>query len=70
MCVMCPTVYMWRSEHKFGEQVLSFLHVDSRYQTQVIRLGSKPIYPLRHFTCPSLYLNPNFKLDPKAELWG
>ena len=42
--------YMWISENSFWESVLSFYHLDSRGQTQVIRFGSKYLYLLSHLT--------------------
>lgn len=39
------TANMWRSEGSLQGSVLSFPHVDSGDQTQVIRLSSKHLYP-------------------------
>lgn len=39
---------MWKSEKKLIGSSLSFYHVDSKKQTQVVRLGGKHIYLLSH----------------------
>lgn len=50
MCVCCVCVHM----HVHGGQdslqvlILTFYHVGSGDQTQVVSLGSKHIYPLSH----------------------
>lgn len=41
-------VHLWRSEHTFGESVLSFHHVGYRNWTEVVRLGGKHLCPLNH----------------------
>jgi hypothetical protein len=34
-------IYMWRQEIDLWKSVLSFCHVDSRVQIQVVKLGDK-----------------------------
>lgn len=46
------TVYVRRSEDNLEELVLSFHYMGSGDQTQVIRLGGKPLYPLSRFAGP------------------
>lgn len=49
---MHVTVYVWRSEDNVEELVLSFHYMGSGDQTQDIRLGSKPLYPLSRLAGP------------------
>lgn len=57
MCIqMCPphtTAHTWRSENSLREWFLSFHHLSSGDQTQVVRFGSKHIYLLSPLTSPS-----------------
>lgn len=41
MCHMCVS----RAEESFQESVFAFHHVGAKYQTQVIKLGGKQLYP-------------------------
>lgn len=43
VCV-CVSPYVWRSDDKLQELILSFYHVRPGDQTWVISLGSKHIY--------------------------
>lgn len=43
---------MYRSENNFQESILSFHHECCEDKTQVIRLGSKWVYPLSTLSCP------------------
>lgn len=53
VCVyVYETVYVLRSENSLWEFVLSFHQVGLRYQARVVRLGSKPLYPLHHLAGP------------------
>lgn len=42
--------HMCKSEDNFPELFLCFHHVGSGVQTQVVRLGSKCLYPLGHLS--------------------
>lgn len=58
VCVYaCECVYMthmWMSQGHLGESVLSFYHVRSGDQIQIIRLRDLTLYFLNHFAGPSL----------------
>lgn len=53
------------------ELLLSFHHMCPRDQTQIIRLGCKPLYPLCHVTSPqdSFQVQPLF-FSLLVYLWG
>lgn len=46
------TVYLWQSKDNLKELVLSFRYAGPEAQTQVIRCGSKSLYPLNHLAGP------------------
>lgn len=48
----------WRAYEYKGQfsGVSSFYQVSSRYWTQVLRLGSKHLYPLSHMAGPLIYI--------------
>lgn len=43
---------MWKSEGNFWELLLSSYHMGFGIQTQIISLGSKPLYPVDHLPSP------------------
>lgn len=47
MCLNA-TAHVWKSQDSLWKSILSFHHVHSGYQTQVIGLGSKVYYLLIH----------------------
>lgn len=50
-CIHVMT-YLWRSEDNFWKKIISFPQIGPRYQTQVIRLGSKCLHQLIHVSRP------------------
>lgn len=48
----CTPSYMWKSEGNFWELLLSSYHMGFGIQTQIISLGSKPLYPVGHLPSP------------------
>lgn len=44
-------------EYNFGDLVLSFHHVEPRYSTQIIRLGTRHLDLQSHFMGPFLSTN-------------
>lgn len=49
-------MYVYRSEDNSHVSVLSLHHMGTRGQTQVIMLGSKPLYMLSHLSGPQMTL--------------
>lgn len=45
-------MYIWKSENNLWESVLSFYHMGSRIQTQVIRLVASTLTHLSNLTHP------------------
>lgn len=43
-------IHRWQREDNLQKSVCAFYHVSSADQTQVIRLGSKWLYPLSHLS--------------------
>lgn len=79
MCVcVCVhvTAYLWRAEDHFQESILSFHYVGPRDWTQVVRLGSKYLYPIILLPVHSLNLTPKllsyycFSLVPTRPQWS
>lgn len=50
-----------------GSLVLSFYHVGPRDSTEVIRFGSKHLYPLNYFTAPACFLM--YQILSSVDIW-